>query len=45
MIRVAGHDETVYWFAGFRPSHGIAIGIDFAVGPLSAGWPAWPPSW
>jgi multicomponent Na+:H+ antiporter subunit D len=36
MIRVAHHDET-YWFAGFRPHHGIAIGIDFAVGPLSAG--------
>jgi multicomponent Na+:H+ antiporter subunit D len=36
MIRVAGHDET-YWFAGFRPHHGIAIGIDFEVGPLSAG--------
>ena len=29
--------EQVYWFAGFRPSHGIAIGIDFAVGSLSAG--------
>ena len=36
MIRVAHHDET-YWFAGFRPHHGIAIGIDFEVGPLSAG--------
>ena len=34
--RTTGGDE-VYWFAGFRPSHGIAIGIDFAVGPLSAG--------
>ena len=36
MIRVADHDET-YWFGGFRPHHGIAIGIDFEVGPLSAG--------
>jgi multicomponent Na+:H+ antiporter subunit D len=36
MIRVAHHDET-YWFAGFRPHHGVAIGIDFEVGPLSAG--------
>ena len=36
MIRVVHHDET-YWFAGFRPHHGIAIGIDFEVGPLSAG--------
>jgi multicomponent Na+:H+ antiporter subunit D len=31
------HGDQVYWFAGFRPSRGIAIGIDFAVGPLSAG--------
>jgi multicomponent Na+:H+ antiporter subunit D len=29
--------QSVYWFAGFKPSHGIAIGIDFAVDPLSAG--------
>ena len=36
MIRVAHQDRT-YWFAGFRPHHGIAIGIDFEVGPLSAG--------
>jgi multicomponent Na+:H+ antiporter subunit D len=31
------HGDQVYWFAGFRPARGIAIGIDFAVGPLSAG--------
>ena len=36
MARASG-GEQVYWFAGFRPSHGIAIGIDFAVDPLSAG--------
>jgi multicomponent Na+:H+ antiporter subunit D len=36
MARTAGRDE-VYWFAGFRPRHGIAIGIDFAADPLSAG--------
>src|ERR1700729_4573612 len=29
--------DQVYWFAGFRPSHGVAIGIDFTAGPLSAG--------
>lgn len=29
--------HSVYWFGGFRPSHGIAIGIDFVAGPLSAG--------
>jgi multicomponent Na+:H+ antiporter subunit D len=36
MFRTTGGDQ-VYWFAGFRPSHGIAIGIDFEAGPLSAG--------
>jgi len=36
MVRTAGGDE-VYWFAGFRPAHGIAIGIDFEAGSLSAG--------
>ncbi|MGH3265565.1 MAG: complex I subunit 5 family protein, partial [Trebonia sp.] len=33
--RTAG--GAVYWFAGFRPSDGVAIGIDFEAGPLSAG--------
>ena len=36
MFRTAGGDQ-VYWFAGFRPARGIAIGIDFEAGPLSAG--------
>jgi multicomponent Na+:H+ antiporter subunit D len=36
MVRTARGDE-IYWFAGFRPRHGVTIGIDFAVGPLSAG--------
>jgi multicomponent Na+:H+ antiporter subunit D len=36
MVRTRGGQE-VYWFAGFRPSHGVAIGIDFAVDSLSAG--------
>jgi multicomponent Na+:H+ antiporter subunit D len=36
MIRTSGHDQ-VYWFAGFRPVRGVAIGIDFEVQPLSAG--------
>ena len=31
------HRDQVYWFAGFHPQHGIAIGIDYAVGPLNAG--------
>ena len=29
--------EIVYWFAGFRPSHHVAIGIDFAADPIGAG--------
>ncbi len=33
----AARGEEVYWFAGFRAHHGIAIGIDFAVDPLNAG--------
>jgi multicomponent Na+:H+ antiporter subunit D len=36
MFRTA-HGDAVYWFAGFRPSRMVAIGIDFAVGPLNAG--------
>jgi multicomponent Na+:H+ antiporter subunit D len=29
--------EVVHWFGGWQPRHGVAIGIDFAVGPLAAG--------
>lgn len=29
--------EVVHWFGGWRPQHGVALGIDFAVGPLAAG--------
>jgi multicomponent Na+:H+ antiporter subunit D len=36
MVRTFGGDQ-VYWFAGFRPARGIAIGIDFEAGSLSAG--------
>jgi multicomponent Na+:H+ antiporter subunit D len=36
MARTAGGDR-VYWFAGFRPAHGVAIGIDFEASALSAG--------
>ncbi|HET9080270.1 MAG TPA: complex I subunit 5 family protein [Trebonia sp.] len=28
---------AAYWFAGFRPVGGVAIGIDFTADPLSAG--------
>jgi multicomponent Na+:H+ antiporter subunit D len=36
MVRTSGGDQ-VYWFAGFRPAHGVVIGIDFEAGSLSAG--------
>jgi multicomponent Na+:H+ antiporter subunit D len=36
LIQVKRQDQ-VYWFAGFHPEHGVAIGIDYAVGPLNAG--------
>ena len=29
--------EVVHWFGGWQPDHGVALGIDFAVGPLAAG--------
>ena len=32
----AGH-QMIYWFSGWRPSAGMVIGINFAVGPLGAG--------
>ncbi|HEY1524574.1 MAG TPA: proton-conducting transporter membrane subunit [Solirubrobacteraceae bacterium] len=28
---------SVYWFGGWHPRHGLAIGIDFAVEPIGAG--------
>ncbi|MFL5822859.1 MAG: complex I subunit 5 family protein [Solirubrobacteraceae bacterium] len=28
---------SVYWFGGWQPHHGLAIGIDFAVEPIGAG--------
>ncbi|MBO0728943.1 MAG: NADH dehydrogenase [Acidimicrobiaceae bacterium] len=36
MVGSAG-GQRVYWFAGFKPGHGVAIGIDFAVGGLNGG--------
>jgi multicomponent Na+:H+ antiporter subunit D len=37
ILAQVAHGDAVYWFAGFRPAHGVAIGIDFAVGPVNAG--------
>jgi multicomponent Na+:H+ antiporter subunit D len=36
ILRSADHD-LVYWFGGWRPRHGLAIGIAFAVDPFGAG--------
>ncbi|HZT53502.1 MAG TPA: complex I subunit 5 family protein [Gaiellaceae bacterium] len=32
-----GAREVVDWFGGWRPRGGVAVGVDFAVGPLAAG--------
>ena len=32
-----GAGLSIYWFGGWHPRAGIAIGIDFAVGPIGAG--------
>ena len=31
------HGIAVYWFGGWRPHHGVALGISFAVDPFGAG--------
>ena len=31
------HGDSAYWFAGFRPVRGVAIGVGFEAGPLNAG--------
>ncbi len=36
LVRTSG-GQQLYWFAGVRPHHGIALGVDFAVGSLNAG--------
>src|SRR5437868_19428 len=36
VFRSSSH-ELVYWFGGWRPRHGVAIGIAFEVDPFGAG--------
>jgi multicomponent Na+:H+ antiporter subunit D len=36
MVSSAGR-PMIYWFSGWRPSGGMVIGIDYAIGPLGAG--------
>jgi multicomponent Na+:H+ antiporter subunit D len=31
------HGEVVYWFGGWRPRHGVALGISFTIDPFGAG--------
>jgi multicomponent Na+:H+ antiporter subunit D len=31
------HGVAVYWFGGWRPHHGVALGISFAIDPFGAG--------
>src|SRR5215208_2223560 len=32
-----GGDNIVYWFGGWTPRHGTAIGVSFAIDPIGAG--------
>src|SRR5204862_178406 len=36
LARTADH-RIVYWFAGWRPHHGVALGIRFAIDAIGAG--------
>jgi multicomponent Na+:H+ antiporter subunit D len=37
LLAEASDHRIVYWFAGWRPHHGIAIGIDFSIDMMTAG--------
>jgi multicomponent Na+:H+ antiporter subunit D len=37
ILAQSAHGDIVYWFAGFRPHHNVALGIDFDAEPLSTG--------
>ena len=37
LARTIRHGEAVYWFGGWRPHHGVALGISFAIDPFGAG--------
>ncbi|MGI8903044.1 MAG: complex I subunit 5 family protein [Solirubrobacteraceae bacterium] len=38
LMQRSAHRELVYWFGGWRPHHGVALGISFAFGALGAGF-------
>jgi multicomponent Na+:H+ antiporter subunit D len=31
------HGQAVYWFGGWQPRHGVALGVSFAIDPFGAG--------
>jgi multicomponent Na+:H+ antiporter subunit D len=37
LMAASAAGPMIYWFSGWRPSAGMVIGIDYAVGPLGAG--------
>jgi multicomponent Na+:H+ antiporter subunit D len=37
LVATSAGRPMIYWFSGWRPAAGTAIGIDYAVGPLGAG--------
>jgi multicomponent Na+:H+ antiporter subunit D len=37
LMATSAGGPMIYWFSGWRPSAGMVIGIDYAVGPLGAG--------
>jgi multicomponent Na+:H+ antiporter subunit D len=38
LVHRAWHHDLVYWFGGWHPHHGVALGISFAFGVLGAGF-------
>ncbi|HEX6565751.1 MAG TPA: proton-conducting transporter membrane subunit [Chthoniobacterales bacterium] len=37
LLQVSLGKTVVYWFGGWTPQHGVAVGIGFTIDPLSAG--------
>jgi multicomponent Na+:H+ antiporter subunit D len=37
LLRQADRGTLVYWFGGWTPRHGVALGVSFVVDPLAAG--------
>jgi multicomponent Na+:H+ antiporter subunit D len=37
LMAASASRPMIYWFSGWRPSAGMVVGIDYAVGPLGAG--------